>query len=269
MTDRRNMLITGAAGGIGGALVQLAAERGHAVVAADRDGGVLQERWGTTPGVRTEVLDVTQPQAWTALLERLHADGAAPDVLINVAGVLRSGQAGQLRPEDVDLMFDVNAKGMILGTNAAAALMKREGRHGHIINLGSVASLYATPGTTLYAASKFAIRGFSIAAAGDLRPHGIAVTLFGPGPVKTDMLEQQRGDADAALTFSGRRALSAQEVAAAILGPVLQKRPLEYFMPWRDHVLGKICNAFPRFFLSQLAAARKRGQKHFNDSNFL
>lgn len=188
-------------------------------------------------------------------------------MLINVAGVLRSGQTGDLVPDDVDLMLDVNVKGMIFGANAVAPGMKQRG-HGHIINMGSVASLYATPGTTLYAASKFAIRGFSIAAAGDLRPHGVAVTLFGPGPVKTAMLEQQRGDDDAALTFSGSRALSADEVAAAILGPVLAKRPIEYFLPFKDHVVGKISNAFPRFFLSQVDKARERGKRHFSDRHF-
>ena len=113
-----------------------------------------------------------------------------------------------------------------------------------------------------------AVLGFSIAAAGDLRPFGIAVTLVGPGPVKTAMLEQQRGDDDAALTFSGRRALTVEEVANAILGPVLKKRPLEYFMPFKDELVGKISNAFPGFFLSQIEKARERGKQNFSDDRF-
>jgi 3-oxoacyl-[acyl-carrier protein] reductase len=261
------LLITGAANGIGAAITLMAANQGHRVIAADRDGDALYARWHDQPAVQYEVLDVTQVDAWTALVTRLERDCGALDILINVAGVLRSGQTGELKTRDIDLTLDVNVRGTIYGTNAVAAVMKPR-RRGHIINIGSVASLYATPGNTMYAASKFAVRGFSIAAAGDLRPHGIAVTLFGPGPVKTAMLECQRGDEDAALTFAGARALSADEVAAAILGPVLRKRPLEYFLPFRDEVLGKISNVFPRFFLSQLDKARIRGKRNFSSPNY-
>lgn len=261
------ILITGAANGIGAAITAKAVALGHRVIAADRDGEALLARWHDQPAVRCEVLDVTKASDWTTLVARLERDSGALDVLINVAGVLRSGQTGELTTQDIDLTLDVNVRGTIYGTNAVAAVMKLR-RRGHIINIGSVASLYATPGTTMYAASKFAVRGFSIAAAGDLRPHGIAVTLFGPGPVRTAMLEQQRGDDDAALTFSGARALSPDEVAAAILGPVLRKRPLEYFLPFRDEVLGKISNVFPRFFLSQLDKARARGKRNFTSPNY-
>ncbi|MGB7070390.1 MAG: SDR family NAD(P)-dependent oxidoreductase [Pyrinomonadaceae bacterium] len=263
----QHMLITGAANGIGAAVAALAANRGHHVIAADVDAEALAACWSDKPNVRCETLDVTRADTWDALVRKLEQDGIDLDVLINVAGVLRSGQTGKLKPSDVDLMFDVNVKGVIFGANAVAASMRAR-RCGHIINVGSIASLYATPGMTLYAASKFAVRGFSIAAAGDLKPFGVAVTLVGPGPVKTAMLEQQRGDVDAALTFSGRRALTVDEVAAAILGPVLKKRPVEFYLPFTEGIIGKISNVFPRFFLSQVNKARERGKRQFSDSKF-
>ncbi|MFN3586676.1 MAG: SDR family oxidoreductase [Moraxellaceae bacterium] len=262
-----NLLITGAASGIGAAIAAMALRHGHRVVAADMNAEALAARWGGQANVQCRVLDVRSAEAWQALVQELEQGGFAIDVLMNVAGVLRSGQTGELRSADIELTLDVNVKGVMLGANAVAAVMKPR-RRGHIINIGSIASLYATPGTTTYAASKFAVRGFSIAAAGDLRPHGIAVTLFGPGPVKTDMLEQQRGDPDAALTFSGGRALSPDEVAAAILGPVLKKRPVEYYLPFQDSVLGKVCNAFPLFFLGQVDRARERGRRNFSSRNY-
>ncbi|MGD9563295.1 MAG: SDR family oxidoreductase [Pyrinomonadaceae bacterium] len=258
----QQMLVTGAANGIGAAVVAMAVSQGHRVIAADLDVDALVARWGDNGSVRCEMLDVTNADAWNELVKKIEQDGVELDVLINVAGVLRSGQTGELRPSDVDLMFDVNVKGVIFGANAVAKGM-RQRRRGHIINVGSIASLYATPGTTLYAASKFAVRGFSIAAAGDLKPFGVAVTLVGPGPVKTAMLEQQRGDDNAALTFSGRRALTVEEVAAAILGPVLKKRPLEYYLPFKDEVVGKISNVFPRFFLSQIEKGSRTRQEQF------
>jgi len=111
-------------------------------------------------------------------------------------------------------------------------------------------------------------RGFSIAAAGGLKPHGIAVTLVGPAAVKPDMLEQQRGDANAALTFTGKRALTPEEVSEAILGPVLKHRPIEYFLPRSDEFLGKFSNVFPKTFLKLAARAKKKGEKNFESKKY-
>jgi 3-oxoacyl-[acyl-carrier protein] reductase len=266
-TSQMKILVTGAANGIGAAITAAAAARGHTVIATDLNGAALSRQWKGNRSVLCEALDVTSAADWEALMGYLDRSSHAIDVLVNVAGVLRSGKAGELKPQDVHSMIDVNVKGVIFGTNAVAPGMIRR-RAGHIINIGSIASLYATPGTTVYAASKFAVRGFTIAAAGDLRPHGVAVTLFGPGPVKTRMLEQQRGDIDAALTFSVRRAFSPEEVADAVLGPVLKDRPLEYYLPGSEGILGKISNVLPGLFLSQIDSARKRGQRNFSSSAF-
>ncbi|MFO1386137.1 MAG: SDR family oxidoreductase [Chitinivorax sp.] len=261
------MLVTGASRGIGAAITEAAAKMGHDVIAVGRNQAALAQQWQAFANIRCEAIDVARADEWERLLARLEQGGQHIDVLINVAGVLHSGPTGQMVPQQVDEMIDVNVKGTIFGCNAVAPYMIRRGR-GHIINIGSTASLFATPGTTVYATSKFAVRGFSIAAAGDLRPHGVAVSLVGPAAVKTDMLDKQRGDQNAALTFTGKRALTPEEVAAAVLGPVLKKRPLEYFLPASDGWLGKLCNLLPGVFLSQLAAARKRGQQNFGSDAF-
>lgn len=262
------LLVTGAANGIGASVTELATQQGHQVIATDQDIEALKQRWENQPSVRCEALDVRNDAQWQSLVRKLEGEGQTIDVLANVAGVLRSGRTGNLKGEDIRLMLDVNVQGAILGANAVAAHMIAQGIKGHIINVGSIASLYATPGNTIYAASKFAVRGFSIAAAGDLRPHGIAVSLVGPGPVKTGMLEQQRGDEDAALTFAGQRALTTQEVAEAILGPVLAKRPLECFLPWHEGIVGKVCNVMPGFFLHMTQRAFNRGRKNFSSDRF-
>jgi len=263
-----NLLITGAASGIGASIAELAVKQGHTVIAADLDEAMLRSRWQFEPRVYCMALDVRSQDSWTRLLAQLEEKRCPVEVLINVAGVLRSGRAGELKLDDIELMLGVNLKGVILGTNAVAATMIARGYPGHIINIGSVASLYATPGTTIYATSKYAVRGFSIAAAGDLEPHGIAVSLVGPGPVKTAMLEQQRGDEKAALTFSGSRALDPEEVAQAVLGSVLRQRPLERFLPWREGVLGKLCTVAPGLFLRMTKSAVERGKKHFNAASY-
>lgn len=262
------LMVTGAASGIGACIIEHAIQDGHHVIAADMDSAGLNARWAGHSGVRCEVLDVRQDAKWQSLFQRLASEDLKVDVLINVAGVLRSGRTGELTSENVELTLDVNVKGSIFGTNAAVAHMLAAGHRGHIINIGSLASLCPVPGNAVYASSKFAVRGFSIAAAGDLRPKGIAVSLVGPGPVKTAMLEQQRGDDDSALTFASSRALTPDEVATAVLGPVLKKQPLEYYLPWQDRLLGRVSNAVPSFFLSMARRAMERGRKNFDSDNF-
>ena len=260
------MLITGAASGIGAAVVQQAITAGHEVIATDANAEALAAKWGQTDA-HIKTLDVRDATAWDNLVAEVENSIGAIDVLINIAGVLRSGATGEIKPEDVQLTFEVNVNGVIFGTNAVAKYMKQR-QAGHIINVGSLASLYAVPGLTVYSASKYAVRGFSLAAAADLINDGVAVTVVGPGPVKTAMLDQQRGDPDAALTFSGSRAFSPEEIADAILGPALNKRPLDLYLPWSQGLQGKLSNVFPGLLFGQMQRLRKKGASHFDAKEF-
>lgn len=257
------LMITGAANGIGAATVEAALAAGHSVIAADQDAAGLARRWGNMPQVITQTLDVRDAQAWQ---QAMQAAGEL-DVLINVAGVLRPGRTGELSVEEVNLQIDVNVKGVIFGTNAAAAQMAPRGQ-GHIVNVGSTASLYPTPGNTVYAASKHAVRGFSIAAAGDLKAKGVAVSLVGPTAVRTDMLELQRSRDESALTFSGKRALSAAEVASAIINKVLKDKPLEIYLPSSEAFAGKLMTLMPGLFLKNVERFRARGVKNVKAGSF-
>ena len=86
-----------------------------------------------------------------------------------------------MRDEDVHRHFDVNVKGVIFGTRAAAARMIPQG-HGHVVNIASMAALAPIPGLALYSASKYAVRAFSLAAAEELRAHGVAGLPAGSYP---------------------------------------------------------------------------------------
>ncbi len=259
------IFITGAASGIGAAIVRQALSDGHQVIACDANKHVLTEQWGDD--AQTYSFDVRDADAWQSVWTQAEQDGGAIDVLINVAGVLRTGATGELAADDVQLMMDVNVNGVIYGTNVASQTMRARGA-GHIINIGSLASLYAVPGLTVYAASKFAVRGFSLAAAADLLPHNVAVTVVGPGAVKTAMLDQQRDDPNAALTFSSARALSAEEVAVTVMGHVLSKRPLDCYLPASQGWQGKISNVFPKLMFGQLDKLRKKGAAQYHAKDF-
>jgi 3-oxoacyl-[acyl-carrier protein] reductase len=263
------LFVTGAARGIGAAIVKRALTDGHEVVAADIDRVALENHYrikGSPSDAELVRLDVRDAGSWVEALDSAERKGPI-DVLANVAGVLRPGRTGEIPPEDVDAQIDVNVKGVIHGTNEMAKRMRAR-RRGHIVNIGSTASLFATPGNTVYSASKHAVRGFSIAAAGDLRPYGIAVTLLGPTATRTDMLELQRGREESALTFSGARALHPDEVASAMFDDVLTKKPLELYLPRTDQWIGKLATALPRIFLRATGIAHKRGLRNFESYEF-
>jgi 3-oxoacyl-[acyl-carrier protein] reductase len=244
-----NIVVTGAASGIGCRLVTLLSRAGHSVVAGDVDLARLEhsatEFYWPTQSVKIVGHDVTSPRAWAELVALTVERFQTLDCLINVAGVLRVEPVHELRPESVVLQIDVNTKGVILGTQAAAAVMVRQGR-GQIINVASLAALAPIPGISVYSASKFAVRGFSLAAAQELESRGVHVSVVCPDAVDTPMVDYQLDQTGAALTFSGPRILSTDEVARAIIG-LLAKPRLELVIPWRRGLVAKTSTLLPRF----------------------
>jgi len=242
-----NTIVTGAASGIGCQVVTQLAQAGHTVLAADLDSQALAatataNAWSAS--VTQVQHDVRDAESWRRLFELQAARCGALDAMVNVAGVLRVESVGELKPESVALQLDVNTKGVILGTQFAAAVMKPLGR-GRIVNIASLAALAPIPGISVYSASKFAVRGFSLAAAQELAPFGVHVSVVCPDAVATPMVDYQLDHAGAALTFSGPRILTAEEVARAVVG-LLQGPPrVELVIPWSRGVLAKISTLLP------------------------
>lgn len=231
-------LVTGAASGIGRRLAErLAARPDELVVGADL-------RTHDT-GDEAITLDVTDPGAWETTLDRVVERHGAVDRLCNVAGAVRPASVVRIQPEDVAAQLQPNLAGVIHGTVAAARRMTERGE-GHIVNVASLAGLSPTPGLGVYAATKFGVRGFSLSAALDLRGTGVAVTVVCPDLTDTPMLDLQIPDDDAAVSFSGRRALTTDEVAEAVIAS-FRRRPLEVTLPAGRSGLARLAGTFPRF----------------------
>jgi 3-oxoacyl-[acyl-carrier protein] reductase len=130
---------------------------------------------------------------------------------------------------------------------------------GHIINFGSLASLAPVPGLSLYTASKFAVRGFSLAVASELRPHGVHVSLIMPDAVDTPMLDKQLAYEQAALTFSGPRALTVEDIEKVIVERVLPQRPLELTLPLSRGAAARLANTMPAAMRVVAPMLTKRG----------
>lgn len=257
-----NVLITGAASGIGRAVAELLAARGDQVWAGDvdLDGlGELAERWPKQ--LTTAVLDVRAAEQWDRVLDDAERAHGPLDVVLNVAGVLAPDRVTAVSDDDVDRQIDVNIKGVIFGTRAAAQRMVPRGR-GQIINVGSLASLTPVPGLSIYAASKFAVRGFSLSAAYELAGTGVAVTLVLPDAVETPMLDLQKDRDEAVLTFSGR-VLQVDEVRDAIVD-AMKRRPIELAIPATRGRLAKAAALWPaasRALLPLFETLGRRGQR--------
>lgn len=255
-------VVTGAASGVGRGLVTRLVTDGWRVAAADvaTDALVRSADACNWPDdrVRCCELDVRDPAAWSTLLDAIESDWGAVDVVANVAGVLRPGNVGDLADVDVDFHVDVNVKGVIHGTEAAARRMRRRGS-GHIVNLGSLASIAPVPGLALYSASKAAVRSFSITSAYELRAAGVAVTCVCPDAIDTPMLDLQLDHAEAAITFSGSTTYTVEDIVTVLVENVLVHRPIEVRIPRSRGALAMAASAFPTASLRIAPVMRRRG----------
>lgn len=228
--EQRVVMITGCGSGIGLALARELYGRGHDLIVTDVDEARLRSasraHFPESQQVLLHTLDVRDAAAWEGLMARAVSRFGRLDVLLNVAGFLVARWCHETTVEDVGLTIDVNVKGVIFGTNAAARVMIERGA-GHVINVASLAALVPVPGLSVYSASKHAVRAFSIAAAEELRTHGVFVTVVCPGLVRTAMMDVQLHRPEAALTFSAPRPLEPEEVVTAILDRAMVHRPRE------------------------------------------
>jgi 3-oxoacyl-[acyl-carrier protein] reductase len=264
-------VVTGCASGIGKQLTGALARDGHRVLATDvrldalraaaAEGAWSEER------VHLRALDVRDAAAWDATVDEAVAAFGRVDVVMNVAGYLKPGYVVDTVPEDVDRHLDINTKGVIFGTRAAARHMLTQGG-GHVVNIASMAALAPVPGISLYTASKYAVRAFSLAAAQELRPRGVYVTVVCPDAVATPMLDLQKDYKEAALTFSAPRILTTDEVVALLLGDVLRRRPLEVILPRSRGWLARVADIFPELGVYLGPLLQRQGaskQRRFRD----
>lgn len=252
--------VTGAASGIGAALVRKLLSQGCRVCAADVNTGPLAGLTEAAPDATrllTCALDVRKPEQWEAAYSQAEQRFGRIDALFNVAGVIRPGWLAQITPQDIDFHIDINTKGVMLGTALAARRMKVQGG-GHIINIASLAGIAPVPGIALYSASKFAVRGFSLAVAQELAPLGIKLSVVCPDAVQTPMLDLQIAHEQAAMTFSGDRFLSTDEVVAACLR-ALEHAPIEITLPLSRGLIAKLASAFPGLNRLMLDQLRRKG----------
>ena len=204
-------LVTGGSSGIGKATAQLLIEKGAKVAITGRDKAKL-EAVAAEIGAHPIHADVANPDdVERTYNEFLEAFGKL-DGLINNAGV--GGGWGPIDELDIDTMrkvYDVNVFGAAMMGQKAAALFKAQ-NSGNIVNIASTAATKGFPNGTIYASSKWALRGMTQCWQGDLRKHNVRVILMNPSEVATDFGDPSRVERTAA-----ENKLRSEEIAHAIV----------------------------------------------------
>jgi 3alpha(or 20beta)-hydroxysteroid dehydrogenase len=217
--DGRVAVITGGARGQGEAEARLFAAEGARVVITD----VIEDRGAAVaadigPAARFVRQDVSLEADWnTVVAEALAAFGAI-DILINNAAISGATKLEATLPDDYDRVYRVNQFGVYLGMRAVLDPMKAAGG-GCIINISSVAGTKGTSTLFPYAASKWAVRGMTKAAALELARYKIRVNAIVPGIIETEMLRetpQRMSDVLLQSTPLRRRGM-VEEIAGAAL----------------------------------------------------
>lgn len=183
-TMTKTFLVTGAAGGLGRAIVIAAAQAGHHVVATDLDPGALQSPHEHRDRIRTLPLDVTVPAAAREAVRHALDNFGGVDVLVNSAGYRSVGPIEDIDEEEFRRNFEINFFGAVNTVRAVLPVM-RPRRAGHIVNVSTIGGRRAQPGLGAYQASKWALGGFTEVLARETAPLGIHATLVEPGGIRT------------------------------------------------------------------------------------
>lgn len=223
------ILITGASSGIGAASARAFARAGARVALAARRADRLEALAADIRAQGGEALvvptDVSQLSEVKHLVQQTANHFGRIDVLFNNAGFGRLDFLDRLDPEtDIADQFAVNVLGVVQTTRQVLPLMMAQKR-GHIINMASVAGLVAMPTYAVYAACKFAVRGFSEALRREVAPWGIRVSVIYPGGVATEWGQLARIRRKTGLTTPRWLRLTPEQVAEMVVELARTGRP--------------------------------------------
>ncbi|MCI0474541.1 MAG: SDR family oxidoreductase, partial [Ignavibacteria bacterium] len=220
------IIVTGGSSGIGMAIVDYLFDKGANVVNADISvtrGKTLKVYNNNLVKKLLDVnLDVRDEDSWKGLYNTVLNEFGKADILINCAGVVVPDSLISKSPALLKDQIDVNLLGPINGVHTFLPQFLKQ-KSGHIINVASLAGIVPIPGESIYSASKFGLRGFSMAMALELRGTGVKVTSFCPDSVITPQLISEAHHTDSGFSFSGKL-LEPKYIASKIFKVILHPK---------------------------------------------
>ncbi|MGB9305769.1 MAG: SDR family NAD(P)-dependent oxidoreductase [Mycobacterium sp.] len=233
----KTVLLTGATGGLGRAIASALAARGAHLILTSRKAQELNELAASLPGShRTIVNDLAEPGAGLALL----AEAGDIDVLVANAALPASGKLDSFTPEQIDRALRVNLEAPVQMTRELIPAFTARGS-GHFVYISSISGKTATARASLYAATKFGIRGFALCLRDDLRPAGVGVSVVSPGAIGGAGMFAESGAAPPPLIGTG----TPEQVGAAVVSAIEHNRGEITVAPLRQRALARFAANVP------------------------
>jgi len=193
MSEKRLAVVTGAARGIGRAIVLELLKQGRIVAGLDINAEQLSELEEIVKQaghiVITKCVDITNTDEFTKVLESLADEYGGIGILVNNAGITRDGLIMRMSDEDFDRVIDVNLRAAFVAMRTAVKSMVRN-KFGRIISLSSVSGVMGNPGQGNYAASKAGLIGLTKTVARELAKKNITANCIAPGFIVSEMTDK-------------------------------------------------------------------------------
>jgi short-subunit dehydrogenase len=233
----KRVLLTGATGGLGRAIAVALAERGAALVLSSRKGDELERIASELPGEhRTVVADLAEEAAALRLL----SEAGALDALVANAALPASGKLESFSQEEIGRALRVNLESPVRMTRELLPRMRERGE-GHLVFLSSLSGKISTPSASLYAATKFGIRGFALNLREDLRGSGVGVSVVSPGAIRDAGMFADSRAAPPPMVGTG----TPEQVGSAVVRAIERDRHEISVAPLRQRVLARIGMTMP------------------------
>ena len=188
--DGRTAIVTGAGGGIGGAIAKAFVDEGARVVVADRDLAAAKAIAASLGDAAFPFeVDVTQEAQVQALARDTRTRFGRIDILVNNAGIIRKAYVRDMTEATWDAVVDVNLKATFLCCKAVLPAMI-DARRGRIVNIASIAGKVGEPTASAYSAAKWGVLGFTRSLALEVAQYDILVNAICPGPIPTALGQQ-------------------------------------------------------------------------------
>ncbi|MCX6396039.1 MAG: SDR family NAD(P)-dependent oxidoreductase [Propionibacteriales bacterium] len=252
------VLLTGATGGIGHAIARRLTAEGAQVVLTGRRTEVLAPL-AAELGARSIAADLSVASE----VDRLLAETGPVDVLVANAALPGTGDLATMTTERIDQNLDVNLRTPIMMARALLPQLTARGA-GHLVFIGSVSGIVASPGSTLYNATKFGLRGFAAALRQDLHPTGVGVSIVEPGFVRDAGMFVNSGME----VPKGTRTVSPDQVAAGVVKAIVKNRGEVVVAPVEIRFGARLGSLFPSVndAAQRQAGAAEMVSKHaYND----
>ena len=229
----KTALLTGATGGLGRAIASALATRGASVVLSSRKADELEALAGQLPGTGHEVVvsDLAEEGQALALLEQ----AGEIDVLVANAGLPASGKLEGFSQEQIGRALRVNLESPVRMARELVPRFERRGS-GHLVFVSSISGKAPTARASLYAATKFGLRGFALCLREDLRGSTVGVSVVCPGAIRAAGMFAESGAAAPPMMGTG----TPEQVGEAVVGAIERDRGEVTVAPLRQRALGRL-----------------------------